>query len=251
MVMPRAKRPELAAEARRRNLEQVASLGASVRAARLRRRLTQEQLAELAGVSRSAESRLERGLGGGQTLDTWQRVALAAGTPLIVKLQRDPLEETADAGHLAMQELILRLGRSVGFARLFELATRPSEPWRSTDVGLRNDRRRWLWLIECWNSFGDIGAAARSSARKTAEAEALAIAIGGESPYRVASCWVVRDTRRNRALVRRYPEVFAARFRGSSRAWVKALTTGAEAPAEPGLVWCDRDATRLFAWRRR
>lgn len=251
MVVPRAKRPELAAEARRRNLEQVAALGASVRSARLRRRLTQEQLAERAGVSRSSESRIERGLGGGQTLDTWQRVALAVGTPLFVKLQRDPLEDVADAGHLAIQELVLRLGRHAGYSGLFELAARSSEPWRSIDVGLRDDRRHTLVLCECWNSFGDIGAAARSTARKCAEADAFATAIWGNTPYRVASCWVVRDTNRNRALVRRYPEVFAARFPGSSQGWVLALTTGTEAPRQPGLTWCDRDATRLFAWRRR
>lgn len=251
MVMPRAKRPELAAEARRLNLEQLASLGASLRASRVRRRWTQEQLAQRAGIGRSSESRIERGLGGGQTLDTWQRLALAAGTPLIVKLQRDSLEETADAGHLAMQELMLRLGRGIGFHGSFELQARSAEPWRSTDVGLRDDRRRRLWLIECWNSIGDIGAGARASTRKVAEAETYAIAVGGESPYVVASCWVVRDSRRNRELLRRYPEVFAARFPASSRGWVEALTTGVEAPGEPGLVWCDRDAKRLFAWRRR
>lgn len=249
--MPRAKRPELAAEARRRNLEQLAVLGADLRRARLRRRLTQEQLASRAGISRASVSRIERGLGGGQTVDTWQRVALAVGTPLIVKLQRDPLEETADAGHLAMQELILRLGRQIGALRSFELASRSSEPWRSSDVGLRVDRRRQLWLIECWNSVGDVGSGARSSNRKVAEAEALAVALGGARPYEVRSCWVLRDTARNRALVRRYPEVFATRFPGSSRGWVGALTAGAEPPAEAGLVWCDLSATRLFAWRRR
>lgn len=249
--MSRLKRQELAAEARRRNLDQLAALGGSVKDSRGRRRWTQDELGERAGVSRGSVSRIERGLGGGQSLDTWQRVALAAGTPLIVKLQRDPLEDTADAGHLAMQELVLRVGRRAGFARTFELAMRPSEPWRSTDVGLRNDRRRILLLCECWNTFGDIGAAARSSARKLADAEELAVLAGGVQPYRVASCWVVRDTRRNREVVRRYPEVFAARFPGSSRGWVEALTNGAEPPREQGLVWCDVDATRLFAWRRR
>jgi transcriptional regulator with XRE-family HTH domain len=240
--MPPVKRPELAAEARRLNLEQLARLGAELRASRLRRRLTQEQLAELAGISRSAESRIERGQGGGQSLDTWQRLAIAAGTPLLARLQRDPLEDTADAGHLAMQELVLRLGRRAGARGLFELATKQGEPWRSTDVGLRDDVRRRLWLIECWNSFGDIGAGARSSARKVAEAERLAIALGGQEPYAVRSCWVVRDTRRNRELVRRYPEVFAARFPASSRGWVAALETGVDPPLEPGL--CGAIVTR-------
>jgi len=249
--VPKYKPRELAAEAARRNRQQLADLGGQLRASRLRRRRTQQELADNAGISRSTVSDMERGWGGGRTLDAWQRLALAAGTPLIVKLQRDPLDEPADAGHLAMQELILRLGRRVGFATAFELATRPSEPWRSTDVGLRNDRRRWLWLIECWNSIGDIGVGARSSARKAAEAEALAVAFGGEEPYRVATCWVVRASRRNRELVRRYPEIFASRFPGSSRQWVEALTAGADPPDEPGLIWCDIDASRLFAWRRR
>jgi transcriptional regulator with XRE-family HTH domain len=249
--MAKYKPRELAAEARRRNQQQLSGLGRQVRDARHRRRLTQQELADAAGISRSSGGRIERGQGGGQTLDTWQRVAMAVGTPLVVKLQRDPLEDAADAGHLAMQELLLGLGRRTGRGRSFELPTRPAEPWRSTDVCLRDDPRRVLILCECWNSFGDIGAAARASMRKVAEAESLATVIGGDRPYRVASCWVVRDTGRNRALVRRYPEVFAARFPGSSRAWVSSVANGSDAPVEPGLVWCDVGATRLFAWRRR
>jgi len=250
MVMPRAKRPALAAEGRRRNLEQLVQLGASLRQSRIRRKWTQDDLAKRAGVSRSSASRIERGLGGGQTLDSWQRLALAAGTSLVVKLQRDPLADTADAGHLAIQELVLRLGRRAGFPRSFELATRPAEPWRSTDVGLRDDRRRVLILCECWNTFGDIGAAARSSGRKLAEAAEYAAAIWGRQPHRIAGCWIVRATRRNRELVRRYPEIFTSRFPGSSRGWVAALTQGVDAPIEPGLAWCDIDATRLIPWRR-
>ena len=99
--------------------------------------------------------------------------------------------------------------------------------------------------------MGDVGAAARATNRKLAEAEQLAVAIGGDRPYRVAGCWIVRATRRNRELVARYPEVFASRFPGSSAGWVAALTRGTEPPREPGLVWCDVRTTRLFAWRRR
>ena len=256
--MPKRKHHDLAAEARRRNLQQLARAGSEIRDARLRRRMTQQQLADAAGISRSAEGRIERGEGGGHTLDTWQRVALAAGRPLVVRLERDPADDVADAGHLAIQELILRLGRKAGATGSFELATRPSEPWRSTDVGIRDDRRRLLALFECWNSFGDLGAAARSSTRKTVEVNAHAIAIGEGRPYVVASCWVVRDTRRNRALVQRYPEVFRSRFPGSSRAWVEYLTAGRGASIDmpilagaPAMIWCDLAATRVFAMRHR
>jgi hypothetical protein len=67
----------------------------------------------------------------------------------------------------------------------------------------------------------------------------------------VHGCWVVRAARRNRALLATYPETFAARFTGSSRAWIDALTKGTPPPDVPGLVWCDVLTTRLFAWRAR
>jgi hypothetical protein len=160
-------------------------------------------------------------------------------------------EEPADAGHLRIQEQILRLGRATGRARTFELPTRPSDPTASADVGLGDPDHRALILVECWNAIGDIGSAARSTARKVAEAEQLAIAREGEGgPYRVASVWVVRATRRNRVLVASYPEVFATRFPGSSVGWTLALAAGAAPPEQPGLVWCDIAATRPFAWRR-
>ena len=275
----RTKRPELAAEAVRRNLEQLARLGAEIRASRRRRQLTQRRLGERAGLAQGTVSRLERGHGGALSLDTWQRTALALDRPLRIDLARDTLEEPADAGHLAIQELLLRLGRAHGRGRSFELATRPSDPGRSVDVGLRDDRRRILLLLEAWNRIDDIGAAARSTTRKVAEAQGLALLAGAERPidprptdraqrptdraqrptdgiedgppYRVASAWVVRATRRNQALVARYPEVFGARFPGSSARWVRALTEGGEPPREPGLVWCDVGGTRLFGWRRR
>jgi hypothetical protein len=185
-------------------------------------------------------------------MDTWQRIGLGLDRPLIVGLARDPHEEPADAGHLRIQELVLRLGRAGGRSTTFELPTRPSDPTASADVGLGDVRHRLLVLTECWNTIGDIGAAARSTSRKVAETEQLAVVRGGDgAAWRVASVWVVRATRRNRNLVRRYPEVFAARFPGSSAAWVRALTTGTEPPVQPGLVWCDIAGTRLSAWRRR
>ncbi|MEO5965153.1 MAG: helix-turn-helix transcriptional regulator, partial [Candidatus Limnocylindrales bacterium] len=247
MVKRRAS--DIAVDAARRNQEQLARLGGQVSAARSRRRLTQAQLGALVGLARSTVSALERGRGGGHTLDTWQRIGVALGTSVRVDLPRDPLADTADAGHLVLQELVLRLARAAGIRGSFELPTRPADPSRSADVGLRDDLRRRLTLVECWNAIGDIGGAARSTSRKVAEAERLAPTLG-HMPYSVASCWVVRATRTNRALVERYPEVFAARFPGSSLAWVRALTTGSPPPADPGLVWADISGTRLFAWRR-
>lgn len=249
--MVKRRRPKLSYEATRRNLQHLTLLGDDVRASRRRRRISQRALAARAGVGQATVSRLERGRGGGLTLDAWRRVALALGRDLEVRLSRDPIAEPADAGHLAVQELILRIAAKAGFQGRFEMATRTADPARSVDVGLRDDRRRRLVLVEAWNTFGDLGAAGRSTDRKVAEAEQLAIATGGDEPFSVGSCWVVRATARNRALVARYPSIFATRFPGPSLGWVRALTLGTEPPSEPGLVWCDVGATRLVAWRRR
>jgi transcriptional regulator with XRE-family HTH domain len=249
--MAKVKRAELAADAQRRTQEQTARLGGELASSRKRRRSTQKEVGDLVGVARSTVSAAEHGRGGGLTLETWQRLGLAVGRPLRIELQRDLLAEPADAGHLRIQELVLRVGRAAGYRGTFELPTRPDDPRRSVDVGLRDDRGRRLLLVEAWNTFGDVGAGVRSTNRKLAEAQRLAAAIWGEERHEVAACWVIRGTRANRDLVARYPELFASRFPGSSAGWVRALTTGGLAPAEPGLIWCDVAATRLFAWRRR
>jgi transcriptional regulator with XRE-family HTH domain len=249
--MARLKRPELFAEAARRNAQLMAALGGELRRGRTARRITQDQLGDRIGLSQSTISKMERGRGGSLSMDAWQRAFAAVDRPLHLAPARDPLEETVDAGHLGLQELVIRLGRGGGYRALFELPTKPGDPRRSVDVGLRDDRNRRLLLCELWNTFGDVGAAARSTNRKLAEAAQLAAAIWGEAPHTVVACWIVRATRRNRELVARYPELFASRFPGSSVGWVHALTNGIEPPSEPGLVWADVAATRLFAWRRR
>src|SRR5437667_1051284 len=112
--MPRPRRRELQAEARRRNLEQLAWLEAEVRSSRRRRRLSQAQLGTQAGISQPTVSQVERGDGRSLSLDVWQRIFTTLGRPLIVEAGRDSLEEPADAGHLAIQQLVLRRTRANG-----------------------------------------------------------------------------------------------------------------------------------------
>lgn len=244
--MAKLKRTQLAAEARRRNLEQLSRLGAQIREGRLRRRLTQARLGRLVGLTQPTISEIERGNGGSHTADTLQRVALAVDRTLRLELPRDPLEEPVDAAHLAIQELVLKIGRAVGYVGRFELSTsRRSD--RSADAGLIDRRRHLALLCECVNTLTDFGAAVRASHRKRRELEDFATAHG--QGWTVGLCWIVRDVRRNRELLVRYPEVFATEFPGSSTAWVDALTKGTLPPQAAGLIWCDASATRLFARR--
>ncbi len=247
--MPGVRRSQLAVDAAKRNQEQRLRIGAEIRTMRERRGWTRIELAERASIGRMVVGRIE---GGSNNLDieVLQRIGLALGRPLLVTFGRDVLETTTDAGHLAIQELVLRLGRSAGYSGTFELPSRPGESWRSVDVGLADSSRRRMLLVECWNTIGDVGAATRSTERKRTDLDGIAAGRWGPDAS-VSVLWVVRATARNRALIARYPEVFAARFPGSSRAWVDCLTSGADPPAEPGLVWCDVAATRIFEWRSR
>ena len=231
-----------------------ATLGGAVRSARRDRRMTLEGLAGRVGLSRAWLSQIERGNGAGTPLQTWIALGIALDRPLAVQFSR-PLGEhrvPSDGGHLEIQEYVLRLAHLTGRHGTFELPTRPTEPSRSTDVGLRDDVHRALLQVECWNTFGDLGAAIRSTTRKSAEAAAHAVATtaGDADPYRVATVWVVRATAGNRALLARYPSIIDAAFPGSSRGWCRALTEGTDPPLEPGIVWFDAAQQRLIEHRR-
>ena len=250
---PRRRPTDAMRESSRLSAAVAGALGHGVKAGRKRLRLTQAELAERVGVHQSWISRIELGRGGSAPLELWVRLGVVLGQPLAATFTR-PLGEArqlSDAGHLEMQEYLLGLVRSTGRAATFELPTRPSDPTRSIDVCVRDASNRVLIVEEAWNTFGDLGAAIRSTHRKVAEAADLAATIDEGPPYRVAAVWVVREHAANRAIVARYPEVMHGAFAGPSRAWAQALTSGTAPPALPGLVWYDSSTHRIHEWRSR
>ena len=249
--MERHRRTSTAIAGDREAMSIAASLGREVQATRRRRRLRQAELAAAVGLAQARISDIERGDGSGSPLLVWVRLGIVLGRPLAASFSRDlePLLPS-DAGHLAAQELLLRMIRATGRTGLIELPTRPDNPSLSVDACIRDDPHRALILNEIWNRTDDLGRAMRSTDRKAAEAAELAIGIGGDRPYRIASCWLLVDSAANRALAARYPEVLAARFPGSSVAWVRCLTAGADPPHQPGLVWIDVRRGRIVPMRR-
>ena len=206
------------------------------------------------GISRVRLGELERGLGENAPLTLWVKLGIALGRPLAVSFSRDidAPEEPRDAGHLAAQELVLRLARGHGRRASVELATKPWDPSSWADVVLRDNPQRVLILIEVVNRAGDLGAGFRWTDRKTAELERFAILAGGdEAPYRVAGGWVLVDTAANRRVVDRYAEVLRTRFPGSSTAWARALSEGIAPPSEPAIAWVDTRNGGIHALRWR
>jgi transcriptional regulator with XRE-family HTH domain len=222
------------------------TLGAQARATRRRRQVPLRVIARQLGISVTRLGELERGEGAGAPVETWVRLGMVLGRPLAVTFSR-PIDEPrspSDSGHLEIQEHILALARATGRTGTFELPTRPADPSRSTDLGLNDPTRHERIHVECWNTFGDLGAAVRATNRKVAEAEAT------WPDDRIATVWVVRATAANRALLARYPNIIDAAFPGSSRAWVRSLTSGTPPPERAGMVWFDPSTGHLTERRR-
>ena len=252
-AMKRSKRSAMAIAASLEAARIATTLGQELRRIRSERRWTQQRLAAHVGLSPVRIGELERGDGATAPLATWILIGQAIGRPVAVGFSApiDAHARLADAGHLEMQEAVLSMAARHGWHGSFELRTRQADSSRSVDVLVRDDTGRQLLVIECWNRFGDVGAAARSTDRKTLEAADFGVAIGGSRPYSVHACWVVRPTAANRELVRRYPGVLRARFRGSSVGWCRTLNGGTPPPADPGLVWLEPTAQRAVAIRLR
>lgn len=221
-----------------------ANLGRDLKTTRQRRRLKQSELGHLVGLGQSEISHLERGHGARTSIETWIALGIALQRPISIGFSRDVVDPMPlDAGHLAAQELTLRLTARGGWKGRFEAPSDPSAPRHSTDIESTSPDGR-IVLVEIWNRLDDLGAAVRSSDRKLAD-----LARRQPTPASVSSCWLLVDTSANHEVVRRYPSILQARFGGSSTGWVGALMTGSTAPARPGLAWIDVRSGRLRPMR--
>jgi transcriptional regulator with XRE-family HTH domain len=239
--------------ARRRTAEIAHRLGTMLREARRSMGLRQVDVAERAGVTQSWVSRMERGHGWTASLETWAAVAEAASVRLVTFLEAIPgADRPRDYEHLKRQQLIIDLARRGGWTAIPEATLERDRGRlfpRSVDVRLRRTATGERAVVEIWDYFDDVGAAIRSFGGKLADAghggetgETGGVAVGG--------LFVVRGTRRNRQLVAEFQTLFAARFPGSSTAWLRALTDPESAmPGESSFAWTDVAGTHLIAAR--
>ena len=234
-------------------------VGKALRDARRAGHRLQSEAADIAGISRGRLADLEARADGGATLRVLSRAAMAVGGELHVYVSNTTsADRPRDAVHLRHQELIARTANGGGWKAVPEQAIdQDARTSRAADVLLQRPSRSpalgtdWS-IIEVWDLFVDVGASFRDWDRRLAAVERLAIARmpPGDGPVpRTGGCWVVRATKRNRELLAAHRHLFRARFPGSPRAWLNALSTSAPMPAEPGLLWVRVDGTALYGSR--
>jgi transcriptional regulator with XRE-family HTH domain len=211
--------------------------------------MTQAQTAFRAGVSQARISQLERGHGRGASLETWATVAAAVGEQIVGFLERAPgASLPRDIEHLRRQSALIEIARPGGWSSLPEFRLDQDARWsRSIDVALVRRATAEAVVVEIWNWFEDVGAALRGLDGKVA---ALRDQLDPSVQWTVRGLFVVRDTRRNRQLVTELRPMFAARFPGNARVWLRALADPAQRlPEGHGLLWSDRTGTSLKASR--
>lgn len=235
--------------ARRRTPRQVAAdaradriaafLGRALKHGRLQADSTQTMSASVAGISQSCWSDLERGNAANVSLRVWMRAADAVGSDLRAFLEQLPgAEHSRDAVHLRHQELVAAHAARGGWRVMPEHGL---DTAGVADLLLARGAERAL--IEIWNWIPDVGDAFRTWDRKL---ERLRSTAAGA----VSGCWVMRATRRNRDLVATHSTLFAARFPGSGRGWLAAMSRpDVPMPTAPAIVWVSVDGTRLFPAR--
>lgn len=250
----RAGRHELAG--RRRALAIAGRLGTAVRQARHAAKLTQSEVAARAGLTQTSISLLERGRGTGAGLETWSVVAVALGEQLAAFLEHaSGADQPRDIEHIRRQSALITIASRGSWQGLPEFAVDPGSPRsRSIDVALIRPATREAIVAEIWDWFDDVGAGLRSLDGKVTALQ-LRLAHGpnpGAGSWVVRSLYVVRSTKRNHELLNKLGPVFAARFGGSSHAWLSALTDPEQRlPPGDGLLWSDRAAATLRPSRLR
>jgi transcriptional regulator with XRE-family HTH domain len=169
----RAGQHELAGRARSKVV--ALRLGTALREARMAAGLEQSEVASRAGVSQPLVSYLERGQGGGTTLETWSRVAAAVGEQFVAFLEHSSgANQPRDLEHLKRQSALISIAARGGWQALPELAIDPFRARsRSIDVALIRRSSREAIAAEIWDWFDDVGAGFRSlDAKRTTLASA-------------------------------------------------------------------------------
>jgi len=200
--------------------------GAALRAARVKRRMTQREVATLAGVSASSVSRLERGLVETLAVRTIRAIGKVweVSIELLPRSRAGSLERVANSAHASLTEAVLRwLGSFAGWSVRPEVGFSNYGDRGVIDLICWHAGRRALLVIELKTELVDINGLLGMLDRYARNA-VVAVAPLGWRPLKVARLLVIGESDHGRARVRAHASLFNAalpdRVR-AVRAWLR------------------------------
>lgn len=200
-------------------------VGSVIRAVRIRRRMTQAQVAAAAGVSRSVVSSIERGALDGTSVRSLRGVAGALGISLSLepRWRGAELARLLDERHAIMVRSVLARLASTEWQALPEHTFNVWGENGSVDVLAWLPRRRALLVVEVKTKLADLQDLLSKMDRKRRLAPSLVRDLGWK-PLVVASVLVLPDETWARSTVNRFEPVFAAALPSRTadvRRWLK------------------------------
>lgn len=226
------------------------AFGRGLRALRIRKRLTQQQLAERAGVSRGVVARIEQGTASRVTVATLDGIVATLGGRVLVRLvwQGDALDRLLDSRHAVTVEAVVQTLRMGSWDVATEVSFNHFGERGSIDVVGFHRETRSLLVVEVKTTIADAQDLQSTLDRKVRLAPGIA-RDRGWSPTTISKLLVVVDSRANRDRVAALSATFESAF--PARTWAVRSWIRSPDPAAPirGL-WFLRTGTQAVVTQR-
>lgn len=209
----------------------------AIRALRLKKGWSQQDLGQRAGVSREAISRIERGQIRGMTIARIELIAAALGASfaLQVRWHGAELDRLIDAAHASLQQSVAELLTALGWIVRTEVSFNHYGDRGRADIVAFQPTLRILLMVEIKSALGDLQDTVGRLDVKTRIGRKLAGDAGWSDVAVVIPVLVIGDSRAARKLVAAHGALFG-RFGTRGRvalAWLRR-------PSQPwptGLLW--------------
>lgn len=194
-------------------------LGLAFRRIRLRLGWRQQDVADRAGVSRAAYSRVERGHAERVSIALLRRVAsvLDIRIEVVPRWRGAALDGMLASGHARMHELVSQVLYASGWATRPEVSFNHFGERGVVDIVAWHAERRAVLIVELKTQIVDIGDLLATMDRRRRLASVIAAPFGWE-PALIGSWVVVADTRTNRRRLSDHRSVLRSAFPQDGRA---------------------------------
>jgi transcriptional regulator with XRE-family HTH domain len=222
-------------------------LAASLRALRRRTGISQQSLAEAAGVSRRQVSRLENERAAALTLGALRQTFAAADARLVISVwwRGAALDRLLDERHASLVERAIAVMARRGWLSEIEVTFSEYGERGSIDILAGHEPTRSALVCEAKGSIGSIGETNRTLDVKTRLAPGLVVRRLGWRPRTVSRVLILPDDATVRRIVRAHAHTLDAAYPARSREvrrWlhspdgpIRGLWFLSEARSPPGL----------------